>query len=182
MSKAFLTEMVNKVTYDAIQIHGGTGYMKDFNVERHYRDARITSIYEGTTQLQIVAAINGVMKGIVGQTINKIVEKNDFSKVNELFNKAKNIEKILDDTIKFVKEKNNKDFLEYHARRLVEIATFTFISFLLLKDSMISDRKNDIAIYFIDKALKEVEYRAKLIYEDNNLIFVKRDFILEEKN
>ena len=54
MCKAQATEYANSVAYDAIQIHGGTGFMKDFNAERFYRDARITNIYEGTTQLQVV--------------------------------------------------------------------------------------------------------------------------------
>lgn len=62
MCKAQATEVANSVAYDTIQIHGGTGYMKDFNAERFYRDARITNIYEGTTQLQIVAAIGGVQQ------------------------------------------------------------------------------------------------------------------------
>ena len=62
MCKAQATEVANQVAYDAIQIHGGTGFMRDFTVERFYRDARITNIYEGTTQLQVVAAIGGVMQ------------------------------------------------------------------------------------------------------------------------
>jgi len=57
MSKFFATETGNKVCYDALQIHGGVGYMREFNVERHYRDVRITNIYEGTSQLQVVAAL-----------------------------------------------------------------------------------------------------------------------------
>ena len=63
MIKLFASEYCNQITYDAIQIHGGTGYMKDFPVERLYRDARITTIYEGTSQLQVVAAIKGVGNG-----------------------------------------------------------------------------------------------------------------------
>jgi alkylation response protein AidB-like acyl-CoA dehydrogenase len=55
--KMVSSEYCNEIAYDAIQVHGGTGYMKDFPVERLYRDARITSIYEGTSQLQVVAAI-----------------------------------------------------------------------------------------------------------------------------
>ena len=56
LTKYFATEMGNRVCYQAMQIHGGAGYMREFNVERHYRDVRVTSIYEGTSQLQIVAA------------------------------------------------------------------------------------------------------------------------------
>ena len=60
ITKYILTESANKITYDALQIHGGAGYMKDFTIERLTRDARITNIYEGTSQLQIVAATGGV--------------------------------------------------------------------------------------------------------------------------
>jgi 3-(methylthio)propanoyl-CoA dehydrogenase len=61
--KGLASEYCNQNAYDAIQIHGGSGFMKDYPVERIYRDARITSIYEGTTQLQVVAAIRGVTTG-----------------------------------------------------------------------------------------------------------------------
>jgi alkylation response protein AidB-like acyl-CoA dehydrogenase len=60
MSKYYCSEMCNRVTYDSIQVLGGSGYMRDYPCERHARDARITTIYEGTSQLQIVAAVRGV--------------------------------------------------------------------------------------------------------------------------
>jgi len=69
--KGLTSEYANSITYDAIQIHGGTGFMKDFPVERLYRDARITSIYEGTTQLQVVAAIRGVTSGLYGEMMDE---------------------------------------------------------------------------------------------------------------
>ncbi len=61
LAKYHATEMGNRVCYQAIQVHGGTGYMREFSVERHYRDMRVTSIYEGTSQLQIVAATGGLL-------------------------------------------------------------------------------------------------------------------------
>ncbi len=63
LSKMFASEYANQLAYEAIQIHGGSGYMKDYPIERIYRDARITNIYEGTTQLQVVAAIRHVTTG-----------------------------------------------------------------------------------------------------------------------
>ena len=69
MCKALSTEIANQVAYDCIQIHGGTGYMHDFDAERYYRDARITNIYEGTTQLQVVAAIGGIMQRVLDPMI-----------------------------------------------------------------------------------------------------------------
>ena len=65
MAKYILSELANKITYDALQIHGGAGYMKDFTIERLARDARITNIYEGTSQLQIVAAAGGVFNDLL---------------------------------------------------------------------------------------------------------------------
>jgi len=69
--KLVSSEYANQIAYDSLQIHGGTGYMKDFPIERIYRDARITSIYEGTTQLQVVAAIRGVNTGTFLSQINE---------------------------------------------------------------------------------------------------------------
>ena len=63
MSKYYCSEMCNRVAYDAIQVLGGSGYMKDYAAERYARDARITTIYEGTSQLQVVAAVRGVTSG-----------------------------------------------------------------------------------------------------------------------
>lgn len=63
MSKGMGSEFCNQNAYDCVQIHGGSGFMKDYACERIYRDARITSIYEGTTQLQVVAAIRHVTTG-----------------------------------------------------------------------------------------------------------------------
>ena len=61
--KLFSSEYANEIAYDALQIHGGFGFMKDYPIERLVRDARITNIYEGTSQLQVVAAIRGVTTG-----------------------------------------------------------------------------------------------------------------------
>ncbi|HEX7588574.1 MAG TPA: acyl-CoA dehydrogenase family protein, partial [Anaerolineae bacterium] len=61
LSKYYATEMGNRVCYQAMQVHGGVGYMREFNVERHYRDIRVTNIYEGTSQLQVVAAIGKLL-------------------------------------------------------------------------------------------------------------------------
>jgi len=71
LAKACCTEMANRVTYDSLQVHGGSGYMRDFAVERHSRDARITNIYEGTTQLQVVAAIGGVLSGTLADRLDE---------------------------------------------------------------------------------------------------------------
>ena len=70
LTKYYATEMGNRVCYQAMQVHGGVGYMREFNVERHYRDIRVTNIYEGTSQLQIVAVIGKLLGGALDELLN----------------------------------------------------------------------------------------------------------------
>jgi 3-(methylthio)propanoyl-CoA dehydrogenase len=79
MLKLISSEYSNDIAYDALQVHGGAGFMKDFPIERLYSDARITSIYEGTSQLQVVAAIRGVTSGAFLGVIRDKYEKEVFS-------------------------------------------------------------------------------------------------------
>ena len=83
LAKACATEMANQVAYDSLQVHGGSGYMRDFAVERHARDARITNIYEGTTQLQVVAAIGGILGGTLAGRLDQY-DAEDFGATPEL--------------------------------------------------------------------------------------------------
>ena len=162
--KAFNTEMGNKVCYDALQIHGGVGFTTEFNVQRHYRDVRITNIYEGTTQLQVVAAIGGVMGGVVFERLNDYENNFDFVKVAPLFETTRELRAHLEAAVSFVKEKNDNLLQEYHARRLVEMSADVICSYLLCIDALKSKRKEDIARLFLSKA----KYRVKSA----------RDFIL----
>jgi alkylation response protein AidB-like acyl-CoA dehydrogenase len=169
MVKAYATEMANKVAYDAIQIHGGTGYMKEFNAERHYRDARITNIYEGTTQLQIVAAIGPVTSGIA-QSILDEYDRADYSYAAELLAKVRAARKIFDQTLDYVKAykgEGQEQFVTYHSRRLVEMATDLVISYLLLRDAAHGDRKLKVAAIFIAKAPSRIEASHSFITGDN---------------
>ncbi len=75
MSKYYCSEMSNTVAYDSIQVLGGSGYMRDYPSERHARDARITTIYEGTSQLQVVAAVRGVCSGTAGKFLAELAQQ-----------------------------------------------------------------------------------------------------------
>ena len=168
--KAYNTEMANKVAYDALQIHGGTGYMQEFNVERHYRDARITNIYEGTTQLQIVAAIGGVTSG----TASMIMDEYDAAEHTygqDLLAEVRKAREFFDETLKFTAEKKDQTFTTYHSRRLVEMATDIILAYLLLRDGEHHDRKKKLASTFIKKMVPRVEMNMKfIISEDSELL------------
>lgn len=151
LGKGMSSEYSNELAYDAVQIHGGSGFMKDYPVERIYRDARITSIYEGTTQLQVVAAIRGVTTGAF---LNQI-RAYEAEKVSPELEHLKRTLIILTDEYEQAVNKiiaiDDTEFTDFHARRLVEIAGNIIMSYLLVLDSnrdamFIKSAKNFIRI------------------------------------
>ncbi len=135
LAKGLTSEYCNQNAYDCIQIHGGSGFMKDYACERVYRDARITSIYEGTTQLQVVAAIRHVLTGTYAQLIE------EYQKM-EVAPELEAQKKILDEmfakyqeAVEAVKAVNETEYTDFMARRLVEMAGDCVMGYLLVTDA-----------------------------------------------
>ncbi|MBP3601386.1 MAG: acyl-CoA dehydrogenase family protein [Alistipes sp.] len=131
--KLFASEYANSLAYDAIQIHGGSGFMKDYACERLYRDARIMNIYEGTSQLQVVAAINAVTKGTFMEQISRY-EQQEYSEVMQpVVEKLKALRTRVEAMVARVEEisKEAAQFKDFHARRLVESVGHIIITYLL---------------------------------------------------
>ncbi|OHD56497.1 MAG: acyl-CoA dehydrogenase [Spirochaetes bacterium GWF1_51_8] len=180
ISKAYSTEIANQVAYDAIQVHGGTGFMREFKVERFARDARITNIYEGTTQLQVVAAIGGIVKGVFEEYIAKLEREMKFNDVEELHKRVKEMYQLTVSAIHHVKDKADEDYQEYHARRIVEMSTNTIIGYLMLRDAGYSERKKDMAQYFIEFAHPENKMKNEIIMNDTKTLLERSAAILNE--
>lgn len=160
--KMVSSEYCNQIAYDAIQVHGGTGYMKDFPVERLFRDARITSIYEGTTQLQVVAAIKGVTTNTF---LDRIREYEKESLRPELVFLRKTLIKMTgeyEQTVQNVIEMKDEELLDFHARRLVEMAGNIIMGYLLTLDAMRDDEYQNVAETFIRRA--EANNKEKVYY------------------
>ena len=133
--KLFASEYANEISYDSLQIHGGTGYMKDFPIERIFRDARITNIYEGTSQLQVVAAIRGIGNK---SYLKKIKEYETIEVAPELEYLKKILVKLtrhFSNIVTTVYNEDDNEYVDFHARRLVEIAGYIIIGYLLLLDA-----------------------------------------------
>ena len=163
MTKYWLSECANKITYDSMQIHGGTGYMKEFRVERLARDARITNIYEGTSQLQIVAAISGVINDILKDTFDKKESKNYPGGLSRLASYLKEIRIIFYDCLKYVMDKKDNEFQDVAAKDLVELYSYLFIGYLLLDEAEIEPRKKFIASRYIINSLANAKKNADTI-------------------
>ncbi len=180
--KRFAADMGNQVCYDAIQVHGGVGFTKEFDVERHYRDVRITSIYEGTSQLQVLGAVGGVVGGVVFERLNDYENDNDFSEVNDLFQSAQSLRTRLEAAVSHIKERGDAEFQEYHSERLVDMATDTLIAYLFCIDALKSDRKKKVAQLFIAAAQIRVKSRQEFILTDDvSMMEFHADVIKEEE-
>lgn len=163
MAKGLSSEYCNQNAYDCIQIHGGSGFMKDYACERIYRDARITSIYEGTTQLQVVAAIRHVTTGtyltlIDGYAATEVREdlagiKAKLADMTETYKAA--VEKVL--------AAGDQTYTDFMARRLVEMAGNIVMSYLLLLDANRNEAFSRTAAVYNKMAQAEVAKHADFI-------------------
>lgn len=179
LCKLFTTEMANQVTYDAIQVHGGTGFMKEFSVERMYRDARITNIYEGTSQLQVIAAVGPIMKGLADTWMNETMD--ELSNLNvdkKLFEKIAEGQTIFEKSVIHLKELKNKDELAYHSRRICEMANSLIIAMLFLEDSLNDKRKYLVAKWWIDNTLPQLKSDYEIFILDQKDYFENKDSII----
>ncbi|MGP1515168.1 MAG: acyl-CoA dehydrogenase family protein [Bacteroidales bacterium] len=136
MLKLFSSEYANQNTYDCIQVYGGSGFMKDYPCERYYRDARILTIYEGTSQLQVVAAIRGVIQGGYLARIKEYEQ----TEVHSKFDTYKKILIALREDFEQCIGKINafgstSEAFEFNSRRLVEIAGYLIMAHLLIIDA-----------------------------------------------
>ncbi len=121
MSKYYCSEMCNRVTYDSIQVLGGSGYMRDYPCERHARDARITTIYEGTSQLQVVAAVRGVSSGTAEKFIAELAGQEYDEKVKDLLGTLAEGTEQLKESVAFIKEQGT-EYMDLYGRALVDMA------------------------------------------------------------
>jgi len=183
MSKYFCSEMCNRVAYDAMQVLGGSGYMRDYPVERHARDARITTIYEGTSQLQIVAAVRGVCSGTAEKYIAELAAYDYDDKLKDLLEILAEGTRMLSRSVQFIKEQGN-EYMDLYGRALVDMAIALINGYLLCEQAStkvdmevpvvgngrgngptipIKQRKGMAARRYVCRSAPKIEALAKLI-------------------
>jgi alkylation response protein AidB-like acyl-CoA dehydrogenase len=163
VAKGLTSEFCNQNAYDCIQVHGGSGFMKDYACERLYRDARITSIYEGTTQLQVVAAIRHVTTGTYLNMMRQYEEKEIAPELQDLQETLKGLTDTYETTVSDVLDFKNNEYIDFQARRMVEMAGYILMSHLLLIDATRDKRFRDSAEIFIQFTEGEISKHAGII-------------------
>ncbi|MCK4869850.1 MAG: acyl-CoA dehydrogenase family protein [Gammaproteobacteria bacterium] len=181
ISKFVTTEMSNKVCYDAVQIHGGCGFVKDFPVERLARDARITNIYEGTTQLQVIAALAGVKANVLEKKFN------DFSAstIDNLNNEKTIIIDFIEqynNLIEKLKELDSKELFSYVGNYVVEIVSILYRLMLFIKAANKHEEKRDLFKFYLTESETHIPYLINKIEKlmtsyGDNISDLKKDLI-----
>jgi len=178
--------MANEVTSDAIQVLGGVGYTKEFRVERYFRDARIVDIYEGTGEMQVKAAISGVLNGYLNPLMDQFEDKVNKSDDDELKSLGKIIKEArndLDEAIAKIKgsveDPDYEIYLQSYERNLCDMLCDLYCAYLLLDQALISDRKKIVARKYIGQMRNRVaQDKAEVL--NSNLDAVKHFNLINE--
>ena len=163
MAKGMGSEFANQNAYDCVQVHGGSGFMKDYACERIYRGARITSIYEGTTQLQVVAAIRHVTTGTYLNQIRAYQAEEIKPELSALREKLIAMTNKYEAAVKKVTETKDNTLIDFQARRMVEMAGHIIMGYLLLLDATRNDSFRRSAEVYIRYGEAEVEKNSTFI-------------------
>lgn len=135
LAKGMNSEYANQNAYDAISIHGGSGFIMEYKCQRLFRDARIFSIYEGTTQLQVVAAIRYITNGTYLSIIKEMLESEVSDDLKPLKERVAKLVDLYEAAINKVKEANDQAVHDFLARRLYNMTGDIVMSLLILDDA-----------------------------------------------
>lgn len=176
LAKGMGSEYCNQNAYDSVQVHGGSGFMKDYACERIYRDARITSIYEGTTQLQVVAAIRHVTTGTYLNRMNEYAQMEIAEAYKPLRDKLVELTAVYATAVEKVTSAKDSEYLDMMARRLVEMAGNIIMSYLLILDATRNESFDASAHVYFNMAQAEVLKHASFIdkFEIDSIKYYKK--------
>ena len=135
IAKGMNSEYANQNAYDCIQVHGGSGFIMEYKCQRLYRDARIFSIYEGTTQLQVVAAIRYITNGTYLSIMKEMIEKEVSEDMKSLQVRIQKMIELYEQSLEYVKQAENQEVQDFLARRLYDMTADILMSLLIVSDA-----------------------------------------------
>ena len=150
IAKGMNSEYASQNAYDAISIHGGSGFIMEYKSQRLYRDARIFSIYEGTTQLQVVAAIRYITNGTYLQVMRDMMQREVSAEMRPLQERVAKLVDLYEQSVKYVNDANNQEMHDFLGRRLYDMTAEIIMALLLIEDA--SRAEGDLKARFSDSA------------------------------
>jgi hypothetical protein len=176
--KYYAAEMGNRVCYQAMQIHGGAGYMREFNVERHYRDIRVTNIYEGTSQMQVVAAIGKLLGHALDTLLDEWAALDYGAELAALKDQMNEATALFNRCIDHLKEQDDRAAIDYYAVDLVDIAVYVVNGWLMLRDARLAERKREMARVYIAEILPQIRGKVAVLQAIDPALLQAREVIL----
>ena len=166
LAKGMNSEYANQNAYDAISIHGGSGFIMEYKSQRLYRDARIFSIYEGTTQLQVVAAIRYITNGTYINIIREMLDEELCDCMKPLHDRVAKLVGLYEKSVEKVKAAGNQELHDFLGRRLYDMTAEIVMSLLIMKDASKASElfKKSANVYV---RLAEEDVIGKAAYIDN---------------
>ncbi len=176
MSKYYASEMSMRVANDSIAVLGGSGYMKDYASERHLRDSRITTIYEGTSQLQVLAAVRGVSSGSAETVINSIIDAHEDwpAEIQPLIEQIRTGLADLAETVAFVKTQGGTEYMDLSGRKLVDMGITLVVAALFCDAATESEKKLAVARRWLASKMPELRMNKEIILTGDRSII--KDF------
>lgn len=180
IAKGMNSEYATQNSYDAISIHGGSGFIMEYKSQRLYRDARIFSIYEGTTQLQVVAAVRYITNGTYLSIIKDMLQTEVCDCVKPLQTRVAKLVDLYEDAINYVKEANNQDMHDFLARRLYDMTAEIIMSLLIIEDATRAPElfKKSANVYV---RMTEEDVLGKAAYIKSFTVEDLKSFVVEEE-
>ena len=178
LAKYYASEMGNRVCYQAIQIHGGTGYMRELNVERHYRDVRVTNIYEGTSQLQVAAALGGLLGHSLDSLFDEWAALECGAELAALKSQVEEATAWLNRCIDHLKEQGERAVIDYYAVDLADVAVYVINCWLMLRDARLSERKREMARVYLAETLPRIHGKVALLQAIDPTLLQAREIVL----
>ncbi len=176
--KYYATEMGNRVCFQALQVHGGAGYMREFEVERHFRDIRVTNIYEGTSQLQVVAATGGLLGHALDGLLNDWAAQDYGPELASLKKQVEEGTALLNRSIDHLRELDDRALIDYYAVDLVDMAAYVVNGWLTLQDARLEERKRELARVYVAEAMPQIRARVARLQAVDPAILQAKEVVL----
>lgn len=176
--KYYSTEMGNRVCFQAVQIHGGVGYMREFQVERLMRDQRVTNIYEGTSQLQVVAATGKLLGHALDPLLHGWMDmavESDLSAEKAILEES---------TMQFQKAVDHlkgqeRAVIDFYAGDLVDMAVWIICAWLILRDAQFLPHKKDLFRAYLADVLPKIRVAGEVVMKSSTTVLDVKKSLLE---
>jgi alkylation response protein AidB-like acyl-CoA dehydrogenase len=169
LSKYYASEMCTRVAMNAISVMGGNGYMHDYPLERLLRDSRITTIYEGTTQMQIVAAVGGVTGGTAESILQELLDRTWPADVEPMVEEVRTGMASLAAAVAFVKDDPDPDYRRLYARALTDMAIILIVAALFCDHAAAEPSRKVLARHWLDSRVPDLRRHRERICSGTRL-------------